>query len=194
MRLLRTPFRWMHIGWAILALAACATMALIPGGHPPLLAFVPFVLAAGVLGHLLLLLVAWLADRGRRRAGIASDAPSGWPFEAGLLALLLGGFAVASATIAIGEVARLRTRPFEWLVLAAIAAAHGAGFIALMLRHRSARWLAALLAAAWGIALLLQLREARGPGELALASVLLAALAAVAAWALRSRRLRGFIA
>jgi hypothetical protein len=194
MRVLRPPFRHVHIAWASLVVASSVVMALIPGGHPPPLAFVPFVLAAGVLGHLLLLAVAWLADRGRHRAGIANDAPSGWPLEAGILGLLLGGIGIAATTIAIGEVSMLRHRALEWAVLALVAAAHLAAFLALVLRHRSARWLAAAVAAGWGVALALQLREARNPGELAFGCVVIAALLAIAGWALRSRRLAAFLA
>jgi len=193
MRLLRAPFRYVHVAWAFLWFAACVVMALIPGGHPPLIAFAPFVLAAGFIGHLLLLAVAWLADRGRRRAGIAAEARSGWPPEAWVLALLLGGVAVAATVVTIGEVAMLRNRPLEWAVFALVSAAHLGAFVALMLRHRGARWLAALIATGWGVALALQLREARGPGELVLAFVIIAALLAVAAWALRSRRLSAFL-
>jgi hypothetical protein len=193
-RILRPPFRYLHLGWAFLWFAACVVMALIPGGHPPLLAFAPFVIAGGVAGHLLLAAVAWLADRGRFRAGLAPDARSGWPPEAGILALLLGGVAVFATVIAVGELGMIRNRLLEWAVLALIAAAHLAAFLALMLRHRSARWLAAAVAAGWGIALALQLREARGPGELVFAGVLIAALAAIAGWALRSRRLAAFLA
>jgi hypothetical protein len=180
--------------WALLVLAVCAVMIVIPGGHPPLMAFVPFVLAAGVVGHLLLLVVAWLADRGRRRAGIANDAPSGWPLEAGILGLLLGGVAIAATLFMIDNLPMLRSRPFEWAVLAVVAAAHLGAFLALMLRVRAARWLIAVVAVGWGVALALQLREARSPGELALAGVLIAALLAIAGWAVRSRRLAAFVA
>jgi hypothetical protein len=63
-----------------------------------------------------------------------------------------------------------------------------------MLRVRTARWLIAVVAVGWGVALALQLREARSPGELALAGVLIAALLAIAGWVLRSRRLAAFLA
>lgn len=193
MRAFRPPFRYVHIAWAVLVVAACAVMIAIPGGHPPLIAFVPFVLAAGILGHLLLLAAAWLADRGRRRAGIASDAPSGWPLEVGILALLLGGIAIAATAITIGEVGMVRSRSLEWAVLALVSAAHLAAFLALVLRHRSARWLAAVVAAGWGLALALQLHEARDPGELVLGFAVIGLLIGIAAWALRSARLRAFL-
>jgi hypothetical protein len=51
-----------------------------------------------------------------------------------------------------------------------------------------------VVAVGWGVALALQLREARSPGELALAGVLIAALLAIAGWVLRSRRLAAFLA
>ncbi|HXV40808.1 MAG TPA: hypothetical protein VD701_07600 [Steroidobacteraceae bacterium] len=193
MRLLRQTFRYVHIGWALLVLAGCVALVLMGGGHPPPMAFVPHLLAAGILGHLLLLLVAWLAGLGVTRAGAAGSPAAGWPVEAGIVALVLGGLALAATVITIGEIARLRTRPLEWSLMAAIAAAHGAAFVALMLRRRAAGWLVAAIAAGWGVALALQLREARSPGELALAFLILAGLAAIAAWALRSRRLSAFL-
>jgi len=193
MEILRPPFRYVHIGWAMLVLAGCVALALMGGGHPPPMAFIPHLLAAGILGHLLLLLVAWLAGRGTARASHAGVAAAGWPVEAGVIALVLGGLAIVATVITVGEIARLRTRPLEWLLLAAIAAAHGAGFLALMLRLRVARWLIAAIAAGWGIALALQLREARSPGELVLAFAIIAALVAIAAWAMRSARLRAFL-
>jgi hypothetical protein len=194
MRSLRPPFRYLHIGWALLVLATCIGMALIPGGHPPLLAFVPFVLAAGIFGHALLAIVAWLADRGRRRAGIANDAPSGWPIEAGVLGALTGGLGLAAAAIAVSEISMLRNRAPEWSAIALIALGHLAAFAALILRHRAARGLLAAVAAGWGIALALQLREPRGSGELVFAFGVIAALIAIAAWSLRSRRLGSFLA
>lgn len=193
MRILRAPFRYAHLAWAFFWFATCVVLALIPGGHPPAIAFVPFVLAAAALGHLLLALAAWLADVGRHRAGIADEARSGWPPEAGILALLLCGIAIAATAFAIDNLPMLRNRLAEWAVLAAIAAGHIAAFLALMLRHRSARWLAALVALGWGIALALQLRESRSPGELALALAIIASLFGIAGWALRSARLRGFL-
>lgn len=193
MRLLRPPFRYVHIGWALLVLAGCVALVLMGGGHPPPMAFVPHLLAAGFLGHLLLILAAWLAGLGLTRAGATGSPATGWPIEAGIIALVLGALAVAATVITIGEIARLRTRPLEWLLFASVAAAHGAAFAAIMLRLRAASWLIAAIAGGWGVALALQLREARSPGELALAFLILAGLAAIAAWALRSRRLSAFL-
>lgn len=194
MRILRPPFRYAQLAWALLWVAACIAMAMIPGGHPPLLAFTPFVIAGGIVGHLLLAAVAWLADRGRRRAGISREARSGWPPEAGILALIVGGVAVAATAVTVGEVAMLRNRPLEWAVFALVASAHLAAFITLMLRARAARWLIAAIAAGWAVALVLQMHEARSPGELAFGLAIMAALGGIAAWALRSARLRVFLA
>jgi hypothetical protein len=74
-----------------------------------------------------------------------------------------------------------------------VSVAHLAASLALVLRHHSARWLAAAVAAGWAVALALQLREARSPGELAFAFILIAALFTIAGWALRSRRLGAFL-
>lgn len=194
MRLLRPPFRYVHIGWASLVVAGCVVLLLMGGrGHPPPMAFVPHLLAAGILGHLLMMLVAWLAGLGLTRAGAAGSPAVGWPVEVGIIALVLGGFAIAATVLTIGEIARLRSQPLEWLLLASVTAAHAAAFTAVMLRLRAASWLIAAIAGGWGLALALQLREARSPGELALAALIIAGLATIAAWALRSRRLSAFL-
>lgn len=50
------PFGIVHLIWAILILAGCVALVMMGGGHPPPMIFVPPLLAAGLVGHLLLLL------------------------------------------------------------------------------------------------------------------------------------------
>lgn len=83
----------------------------------------------------------------------------------------------------------LRTRPFELLVIAAIAAAHAVTFFLLLLRRPVARWLLAAISAGWVVALVLLLHEAR-PWELPIAIALIAGLAGLAVYLLRSARVR----
>lgn len=187
------PFGIVHLSWAILILAGCVALVLMGGGHPPPMVFVPPLLVAGFLGHLLLLLVAWLIARGRARAtGGPADTPR-WPAELILLAIAPGVLAIGSIAITIGEIAKLRSAPLVWLLFAAVAALHGAAFVTLLLRIGAARYLIAAIASGWGLALLLQLREARGPGELALGVLLIAGLAGIAVHVLRSGRIRSVL-
>lgn len=109
------PFGIVHLGWAILILAGCVVLVLMGGGHPPPMVFVPPLLAAGLLGHLLLLQIG------------------------------------------------------------------------------AARYPIAAIASGWGLALLLQLREARSPGELALGVLLIAGLVGIAVHVLRSGRIRSVL-
>lgn len=48
------PFGLAHLAWAILIFAGCVALVLMGGGHPPPMIFVPPLLVAGLLGHLLL--------------------------------------------------------------------------------------------------------------------------------------------
>src|SRR5690606_19327773 len=84
------PLRLVHLAWAVLVLAGCVVLASIPGGHPPALILVPALLALGILGHELLVGLAWLVRRGRARCSVL------WPAERVLIATLLGALAVES--------------------------------------------------------------------------------------------------
>ena len=93
----------------------------------------------------------------------------------------------------MGEVSRLFTRPLEWGLFAAVAAAHTLAFVLLLLRIDAARYLiCAVIPAGWGLALALQLGEAR-PGELPIAVGLIAGLIGLAAYVLRARRIRSVL-
>ena len=187
--LLQRPFRGLHGAWALLILAGCVALFFMGGGHPPPMAFIPFLLLAGFAVHLLLLLVEWLLHRGRSRFANAHAEAARWPPELGLIGMVLGVLAVASVVITVGEYPRLLVKPLEWLLFAAIAAGHTAAFVLLLLRMDAARYLVALVCLGWALALLLQLGEAR-PGELPLGIALIAGLAAIAAYVLRARRVR----
>jgi len=184
------PFGLVHLAWAILILAGCVALVLMGGGHPPPMIFVPPLLAAGLLGHMLLLLVAWLLGKGRVRAAAARGEARRWPPELVLIAIALGVLAICAITVAIGELGRLRNEPLVWLLIAAIALAHAAAFVLLMLRAGSARFLIAAVAGGWGVALLLQMHEARDAAEFAFGVLLIAGLFGLAVYVLRARRIR----
>jgi len=186
------PFGILHLIWATLILAGCVVLVMMGGGHPPPMIFVPPLIAAGLAGHLLLLLVAWLLRKGRSRIAALQAEALRWPLELGLIALVLGVLAIASIAITIGDYARLWSKPLEWLLLATIAAAHAVAFVLLLLRFGAARFLVAAVSLGWGLALLLQIGEAR-PWELPIAIVLIGGLIAIAAYVLRSRRIRSVL-
>lgn len=83
--------------------------------------------------------------------------------------------------VMMGGAAELRRWPMELVLIAAVPALHTAAFVLLLLRISVARFLLAAIACGWGLTLLLQMREARGPGEWVLGVVLITALAGIAA-------------
>jgi hypothetical protein len=190
--LLPRPFGIVHLAWLVLILAGCVLLVMMGGGHPPPMIFVPPLLVAGMIGHLLLLLVAWLLQKGRTRLLTAQVEPKRWPIELILIALVLGALAIVSIAVTVGEAGRLFTKPLEWGLFATVAAAHTVALVLLLLRLDAARYLIALISIGWGLALLLQLGEAR-PGELPIAIALIAGLAGIAAYVLRARRIRSIL-
>ena len=190
--LLPRPFGIVQVVWLVLILAGCVALVMMGGGHPPPMIFVPPLLVAGLLGHFLLLGVAWLLLKGRSRLRAVQVEPKPWPVELVLIALVLGALAIASIAITVGEVSRLFTRPLEWGLFAAVAAAHTLAFVLLLLRIDAARYLIAVISVGWGLALALQLGEAR-PGELPIAVGLIAGLIGLVAYVLRARRIRSVL-
>ena len=184
------PFGIVHLIWAILILAGCVALVLMGGGHPPPMIFVPPLLAAGLAGHLLLLGVAWLLARGNARLAAAKAGAPRWPWELVLIAIALGVLAISSIAVTAGESARLRSEPLVWLLFAAVALLHTLAFVFLLLRVGVARHLIAATAAGWGLALALQMGEARDSAERVIGIALIAGLLGIAVYALRSRRVR----
>lgn len=181
-------FKTLHLIWLALIVAACAL--LLPAkGHPPGIVFVPLVLMVGALGHVLLLVIAWLTRRGRNRVDPGPDGPPRMPAELVLIALALGPVALGALAVAVGQLPLLRSQPLVWFGIAAVALVHATAFV-LMLRMKAARHLLAALAFGWGLALALQLREARSPIELAIGLALVGALIVLAAYLLRARRIQ----
>lgn len=185
--LLPRPFRIVHKAWAAVVLLGCVALAL-GGGHPPPIVFAPLLILAGLVGHLLLVLVAWLLHRGRSRSP-ALPAPR-WPAELVLIGFVLGPLAVASTALALGQVAQHGSQPRQWLVFVVAATVHAMAFVVLLLRRQLARYLVAVICVGWGLALALQFREPRPTVDLLMAIVMIAALVAIAAYVVLAKRIR----
>jgi len=187
--LLPRPFRIAHKAWAALVLLGCVALAL-GGGHPPPIVFAPLLILAGLVGHLLLLLVAWLLHRGRSRSVALQGVAPRWPAELVLIGIVLGPLAVATTALALSQVAQHGSQPRQWLVYVVAATVHAMAFVVLLLRWQLARYLVAMLCVGWGLALALQFREPRPTADLLVAIVVIAALLAVAAYAVLAKRIR----
>jgi len=97
---------------------------------------------------------------------------------------------LVSTRYALDSWTLVRTRPFEWSILAAIALAHLAALVHLLLRRDIVRWLLAAVSLGWAILLGRELETARGAGELILGIVIIAGLVALAGYLLRGPRVR----
>lgn len=177
-----------HGVWAVIGVAACLPMILIPGGHPPLLIFLPVVMAIWLVGHVAIWIAGRLAARGRRSLpeGIRASRP---PLL--ILALGLTGLATAIGLVQLVVSALMRELyPFRlpglWAITMAIWIAHGACFAGLLMRKSWSRRLCVVLPLGWAGLLGAQIVDhlARGrpvnPTEMAVALVLMALLVALA--------------
>jgi len=182
-------FRIAHLIWAILILLGCVALVAMGGGHPPPMAFVPFLILAGLVGHLVLLLVQWLLDKGRARIMAYHADATGWPAELVVIALVLGPLAVMAIAVTIGQLPPARTHPLEWMLYVGVAALHSVAFVLLLLRIDQARYCIAAICFGWATALVLQVHEAR-PGELPLGITLIGGLIAIGIYVVRARRVR----
>lgn len=187
--LLPRPFRITHKVWAGLVLLGCVALA-TGGGHPPPIVFAPLLIVAGMIGHLLLLLVAWLMHVGRSRSAARQGTAPGWPAELVLIAIVLGSLALASTAVALGQLAQHGSQPRQWLAYVVAATVHATAFAALMLRWQLARYMVAAICVGWSLALALQFREPRPTADLLVAIVIIAALLAIAAYVVLGKRIR----
>jgi hypothetical protein len=190
-RLRQRPFRILHIAWASVILLVCALLIAtsFQGGHPPPMAFVPHALAAGILGHLLLLVLGWLAKRGRARVEATTGAAP-WPVELTIIALPVLAASLFATVYTVDSWGSIHTRPLEWSMMAAIAATHVSALVLLLLRRSAARWLLAAISLGWAIGMGRELHTARGPGEWVIGIALVAGLLALAIYLARSARVR----
>ncbi len=192
-------FKWAHLVWAFLALG----LSLLPifgggTGHPPAILLLPLVLVLWGIGHVVLWGIAWLMVKGRSAEG----TPGSWPV--GLIIALIGtglvgfhGAVQLVVTFAIGE-----WYPFKgalWFVGLAIALAHAAGFVGMLLRHSWARAIAAGLSIGWALLLSRQIVDHVSSGyrieigELVLALAGIAVLLVFGIHLWRSHRIKAFM-
>ena len=143
----RGPFFWAHILWAAVCVAVSILMITSQGGHPPLIIFLPVVLVAWPLGHLVIWGIRRLARWGRGR----SNNSESWP---PMLHLTLIG--TGSGTLfGIYQLAALiwGKQIFAnnklWIILMIIWVIHGLCFSAILLRLNGSRFLAASLYFGW---------------------------------------------
>lgn len=83
-------FRWLQFAWAIIGVGVCFSLAMLKGGHPPGLVFVPFAAAIWVVGHVFLWLVHKLAIRRKCLSGSNNIDRAQWPVMLPILVILSG--------------------------------------------------------------------------------------------------------
>lgn len=152
-----------HGVWGIIGFSSCLLLALVRGGHPPLIIFVPVVAAAWAVGHSAIWIVGRIAAKGRRSAPAGENGVMSWPLAL-KLALALTGVASAIGLIQVlGSVLMGEWYPFRlpllWATTMAIWIAHGACFVGMLLRKSWSRPLCAALPLAWATLLITQITD-----------------------------------
>lgn len=189
-----------HGVWGGINFAICLLLVLIPGGHPPLMIFVPLVAAVWVVGHGVVWIAGRIAARGRRSMPEGGGGVGSWP-PLLIVALALTGLAGAIGiiqvvvTLLISELYPFRLAGL-WAMTLAIWIVHGACFVGLLLRKPWSRWLCAALPPAWAALLAAQIVDhlVRGsaidPTELVIVVALILMLVLFGYYLGRSPRVR----
>ena len=150
----------LHIIWALLSASLCVFLVFADGsGHPPIVIFLPLVLAIWCFGHGAL----WRqVAGGKELAAQGKGQIDTWP--PGLIVALIGtgivscvGIVQLAGTLLIGM-----TYPFAgslWGVAIAVALAHGACFVGILLRRPWSRPTTAVLSIGWTLLLVWQIIE-----------------------------------
>lgn len=191
-----------HTVWGAIGLSLCVLLALVPGGHPPLMIFIPLVAAVWVAGHVFIWGAGRIAALGRRRASAGNGARA-WPWGL-MVVLVLTGFACAIGIVQIVVSALMRELypyrlPGLWALTMAIWIAHGAGFVGLLLRKRWSRYLCAALPLGWTALLAVNTVDHLAHGrpvhatELGIAVGLMLLLTAFGYYLIASKRIRSFL-
>jgi tetrahydromethanopterin S-methyltransferase subunit F len=189
-----------HSVWGAIGFSICVLFAVVPGGHPPLMIFIPLVAAVWFVGHVAIWGAGRIAARGRRAALEAGTEARAWPLG------LVAGLALAGIASAIGllqlvaSVLMRELYPFDppglWALTMAIWIAHGACFVGLLLRRRWSRYLCAALPLGWAALLAVQIVDhlAHGrpaePVEMTIAVALVLLLSAFAWYLIASERIK----
>jgi len=160
-----------HWTWAVMAVGLAAALALGPqGGHPPPLALVPLVALAWPVGHALIWAVGRLAARGRHSVEGRDQVESRWPASVVVAVVGTGIVSLLGLIQLLGSLLQGRWYPYSspllWAAMLLVGLVHGACFVALLLRKPWSRYLVALLALGWTVALLTQLLAGRASPEL----------------------------
>lgn len=188
-----------HAVWGVIGFSLCVLFALVPGGHPPLMIFIPLIVAVWFVGHIAIWGAGRIAARGRRAAIEADAEARAWPL--GLVAVLvLAGIAGAIGLLQLVVSVLMRELyPFDppglWAFTMTIWIAHGACFVGLLLRKRWSRYLCAALPLGWAALLVVQIVDhlAHGrpaePVEMTIAVGLMLLLSAFACYLITSKRI-----
>jgi len=193
-----------HAAWAALCLIACLYLTLTKQtGHPPPIVLVPFVLVAWVLGHGLIWGGRYLAAKGQPISANAAAESRAWPVGLRLVLVGMGAVALLGMIQVIGSVLLREWYPYSdiglWVVMLAVALAHSAAFLGLLLRRRWSRLLSATLTAGWALMLGRQIAErptlvtATDTVSVLIASGLIVLLLLFAAYLAWSRQVKSFL-
>ena len=195
---LKSVFRWLHIIWAIIGIAASVLLASAKG-HPPGLVFVPIVLAVWFAGHGLLWLSRKLAIRGKLAADKHDATNDQWPLLLILFACLFG-IAFIFGVFGFGWLVFSRERwGFELLSMVAIWLAVSLCFFGILLRQNWSRVLTGGGFVALAVLLLYEMIASfvRGyrnsPVEWVTALTLFTLLVLIGQYVLRSSRIKAFL-
>lgn len=136
--------RFLHIIWAIAGIAASALVIFSKGGHPPAMVFLPAVVGAWLLGHLMLWVSQLIARRSSKSIFAEQMTRQRWPPVVVLVTVILGLTAFASTVIAIILYVRISTQD-QASLLAVLAAASAILFLGLLMRKNWARLIVIVL-------------------------------------------------
>jgi len=189
-----------HAVWGVIGFSICVLFALVPGGHPPLLIFIPLVAAAWFVGHIAIWGAGRIAARGRRAAFEADAEARAWPFGL-VVVLVLAGIACAIGLLQlVMSVLMHELYPFDppglWAFTMTIWIAHGAVFVGLLLRRRWSRYVCAALPLGWAVLLAVQIVDHLSHGrpvepvELVIAIGVVLLLSAFAWYLITSKRIK----
>lgn len=189
-----------HTVWGIVGFSICVLLALVPGGHPPLMIFIPLVAAVWFVGHVATWGAGRIAARGRQAALEGDTGARSWPLAL-VAVLVLAGIAGAIGLLQLVVSVLMRELyPFDppqlWAITMAIWIAHGTCFVGLLLRRRWSRYVCAALPLGWAVLLVVQIVDhlAHGrpvePVEMSIAVAMVLLLSAFAWYLIASARIK----
>ena len=189
-----------HSVWGVIGFSICVLLALVPGGHPPLIIFIPLVAAVWFVGHVAIWGSGHIAARGRETALEGDTGARAWPLAL-VAVLVLAGIASAIGLLQLVVSVLMRELyPFDppqlWAFTMAIWITHGVCFVGLLLRRRWSRYLCAALPLGWAALLVVQIVDHLAHGrpveavEMSIAVAMVLLLSAFAWYLIASTRIR----